>query len=70
VVEVTAGGVTQTRRIRAGGTSYLSQGPAEAWFGLGEADAVDLTVRWPDGGDCALSGVRTRQWVEVGPDCP
>jgi hypothetical protein len=29
--------------------SYLSQVPAEAWFGLGGGSVRSITVRWPDG---------------------
>ncbi len=29
--------------------SYLSQVPAQAWFGLGQAQVRSATVRWPDG---------------------
>lgn len=49
-IEVEAGGVHQTRWIRAGGTSLASSGPPEAHFGLGTTGTVDrLTVVWPDG---------------------
>jgi len=41
-------GGTQVREIRAG-SNYVSQNPAEAHFGLGDATSVDLSVRWPDG---------------------
>lgn len=49
VVRVTAGGVTQRRVVRTGG-SYLSQGELALTFGLGKADRAEkVTVRWPDG---------------------
>jgi hypothetical protein len=49
VVRVTAGGMTQRRVVRTGG-SYLSQGDLTLAFGLGkEARADRVTVRWPDG---------------------
>ncbi len=49
VVRVTAGGVTQRRVVRTGG-SYLSQGDLALTFGLGKAPRADkVTVRWPDG---------------------
>ncbi len=41
------GGI-QVREIRAG-SNFVSQNPAEAHFGLGEATSVELLVRWPDG---------------------
>ncbi len=49
LVVTTIGGVQQTRVIEAG-SNYMSQSPAEAWFGLGRADRFELEVRWPDGG--------------------
>jgi hypothetical protein len=49
VVRVTAGGITQRRVVRTGG-SYLSQGDLALTFGLGKATAAEkVTVRWPDG---------------------
>lgn len=46
-VYVTAGGITQMREVRAGG-SFLAGGPPELHFGLGEHAVVDeLRVRWP-----------------------
>jgi hypothetical protein len=48
-VRVTAGGVTQRRVVRTGG-SYLSQGEFTLTFGLGPAARADnVNVRWPDG---------------------
>lgn len=49
IVRVEAGGETMMRLISAG-TSFLSQEPAEAFFGLGAATYADsITVEWPDG---------------------
>ena len=49
VVHVTAGGVTQRRVVRTGG-SYLSQGDLALTFGLGKAARAErIAVRWPDG---------------------
>ena len=48
-VRVTAGGLTQRRVARTGG-SYLSQGDPALTFGLGAlAQAEKVEVRWPDG---------------------
>jgi hypothetical protein len=47
-VTVTAGGRIWRRQLRAG-TSYLGGNPPELHFGLGEADAVSVEVRWPSG---------------------
>ncbi len=49
LVNVTAGGRTQTRMVRTG-SSYLSQSERAVLFGLGNAASVDeITVRWPSG---------------------
>jgi hypothetical protein len=49
VVKVTAGGVTQRRMVRTGG-SYLSQGERALTFGLGTRTQADrIVVRWPGG---------------------
>ncbi|MHC4548435.1 MAG: CRTAC1 family protein [Planctomycetota bacterium] len=49
VVKVTAGGVTQRRVVRTGG-SYLSQGELTLTFGLGQCARADaVVVRWPGG---------------------
>ena len=47
-VHVTGGPVAQTTWVRAG-SGYLRQTAQELTFGAGEAKALDVTVRWPDG---------------------
>ena len=48
-VEIRAGDRRQRREIQST-SSYASQGPAEAAFGLGDAEAIDaLAVTWPGG---------------------
>jgi len=48
-VTVSAGGRTQLREIRSGG-SFLSQNDLRAYFGLGDyAGPVDVEVRMPGG---------------------
>jgi hypothetical protein len=48
-VRVTAGGRTQTRWVRSGG-SYASAHDARAFFGLGDATrAENVEIRWPTG---------------------
>jgi len=48
-VEVTAGGVTQTREIRCGAGLANHQDPPEACFGLAGNERVErLVIRWPD----------------------
>lgn len=49
-VTVTAGGRRQVREVRSGG-SYCSQSDLRLFFGLGkDAEAAEVTVRWPGGG--------------------
>jgi hypothetical protein len=49
VVEVTAGGMSQRRMVRTGG-SYLSQSERVLTFGLGRRTQADrVVVRWPGG---------------------
>jgi hypothetical protein len=48
-VTVKAGGVAQTREVKAGG-SFASTNDPRQHFGLGDATVIEeLTVRWPDG---------------------
>jgi hypothetical protein len=56
-IEVTAGGRTQRRRIRAGGIGHAVGGPLEAHFGLGSATTVDIRLTWPDGAVDTFEGV-------------
>ena len=48
VTLVTADGRRQTAEVHAG-SGYLSQSPATLFFGLGDSQARELQVRWPDG---------------------
>ena len=52
---------TQALPITAG-TGFLSQVPAEACFGLGEAESCTVTVRWPDGAKTSHSGLGPGRW--------
>jgi hypothetical protein len=48
-VEVSYGGVRQTRLVK-GGSSYLSQSELPLTFGLGPHDGIEqLVIRWPSG---------------------
>ncbi|MEX0708268.1 MAG: CRTAC1 family protein [Woeseia sp.] len=47
-VQVTAQGLTQTRAVD-GGYHRWSQNHGRIHFGLGSANAVDVSIRWPDG---------------------
>ena len=63
-VELAAGGIVQVRE-RQGGGSYLSASDPRLHFGLGSAEAVDLTVFWPDGSASELAAVKANQIVTV-----
>lgn len=58
------GGNTLLRVVEAN-SGYTSQGPLTASFGLGGADAVDVTVHWPSGIVQIIEGVPTRQKLLV-----
>lgn len=63
---VEAGEAIQRRWISAGGTGLSSSNPAEAHFGLGEAEVVDsLTVVWPDGQRSSFVDLIPRQVITV-----
>jgi hypothetical protein len=62
-VRLTAGGKTQTRFAKGGG-SYASTPDRRLVFGLGTADKIDkLTVEWPDGSSQDFSGVPTDKYL-------
>jgi hypothetical protein len=63
-VAVTAGGVTRWRFVGANST-YLSQGPIGAHFGLGGASSIDrIEIFWPNGGHRVIeSPGRNRAWA-------
>jgi hypothetical protein len=65
IVRVTTGAVTMSRLITAG-TSFIGQEPAEAYFGLAEAEIVDvLTVEWPDGFVSQFEDIAINQIITV-----
>lgn len=69
-VTVTAGGLTQMREIRAG-SNYVSQNPAEAHFGLGDATIADeVRIRWPEGDETIFDNVAADQLLDVDRDGP
>ena len=64
-VRLTAGGVTQRRWVRSGG-SYLSHGDTRALFGLGRATAVErVEVRWPSGRTSVLAAPPIDRYLDV-----
>ena len=70
-VQVTAGGQTTMRLISAG-CSFYGQEPAEACFGLGQANVADsVVIDWPSGaGSTVLSDVAVNQIVTVVKEAP
>ena len=64
LVELTAGGTTQQRMVRAGG-SFLSQSELPVLFGLGSAQQGRLKVRWPDGHTREQDVPAVNQVVEI-----
>jgi hypothetical protein len=64
VVRASGGGLEMMRLISAG-TSYLSQEPAEAFFGAGPATALDVRIEWPDGAVSVVNGVAVNQVVTI-----
>lgn len=64
-VYLTVNGVTQMREIHVG-SNYVSQNPAEAHFGLGEAEFAErLEVRWPSGRRTVLTNVAPAVLLEL-----
>jgi len=63
-VQVTGGSLTQVREIRCG-NNFASQSPAEAHFGLGPVQVVDVSVTWPDGTQTDLTGVTADQLLTI-----
>jgi enediyne biosynthesis protein E4 len=62
-VEVTIGGATQVRELRAG-SNFESQDPAEAHFGTGSAEVVDeVRIEWPSGSTSVLQDVAAGQSI-------
>jgi hypothetical protein len=59
-----AGGKRQVNEVRSGG-SYLSQSDLRLHFGLGDAGMADLEIRWPNGKEQRLEGVKANQALRV-----
>lgn len=65
-IYVKAQGVTQMREIRAG-SSYVSQQPEEAHFGLGSATAAqEVKIHWPGGALDTYRNVAANQRLSLG----
>ena len=64
MIEITDGSRTQIREIRAS-NHFVSQNPAEAHFGLGNAGSVNMTIFWPDGGQTIMNNVTSDQYLVI-----
>ena len=64
ITVTTGGGEQQIREIRAG-NNFLSQNPAEAHFGLGREQTVDVSVRWPGESLTVLDNVAVNQVLVI-----
>lgn len=46
--------------------SFMGLGPAEVWFGMGDADQIDkLTIRWPGGETQTLTEVNSNRCIRI-----
>jgi len=59
------GGDLRMMRLISAGTSYLTQEPAEAFFGAGGETQLDLTIEWPDGVVSELDAVPVDQVLTI-----
>jgi hypothetical protein len=57
-------GRTLSRTVQAG-SSYLSSEDPRAHFGLGDAEVVEVIVRWPDGSTAAVASPGSNRVVEI-----
>lgn len=48
------------RRVIDAGAGYLSQTEPVAHFGLGDAEPISVTVRWPDGRERTIGSIESR----------
>jgi hypothetical protein len=65
VVQVRAGGQTQTDVVRSG-SSYCSASTLRLHFGLGTATQAEwVKVKWPGGAEQTLSNVRADQLLAL-----
>ena len=64
-MRITVGNESQIREVRAG-CNYLSQNPAECFFGTERASVVNLVeVFWPDGTKTEMRDVPTRRQLTI-----
>ena len=64
-IYVTIGKETQMRELRAG-SNYVSQDPAEAFFGLGKSRVIDeVEIVWLYGGSTVMKNVAANQQLVI-----
>ena len=63
-VAVAAAGQTQVKEIRSGG-SYLSQSDLRVHFGLGKADAAEVSIRWSSGRTQKIGAVEANRLLTL-----
>jgi hypothetical protein len=63
-VVVRYGGRSQVQEVSAQ-SSFYSANDRRLHFGLGEATAADLTIRWPNGGEEIVPAVKADQLVVI-----
>ncbi|MDG2176830.1 MAG: CRTAC1 family protein [Gammaproteobacteria bacterium] len=64
-IYVTVGGSTQMREIYSG-NNFISNNPAEAYFGIGNNDLIDeIRVIWPSGAEKNLVNVQANQLLTI-----
>ncbi len=64
-VSVKTGNRTIERISGSQSQSYMSNGTAKLWFGVGDAETVDITVRYVDGRVRVYENVRTNQSLRL-----
>lgn len=64
-IYVTTGAMTQMREIYAG-NNFISNNPAEAYFGIGNVDTIDkIRIIWPSGEEQSFTNVKANQMLTV-----
>ena len=63
-VTCSSGGRKQISEVRSGG-SYLSQSDLRLHFGLDKSESADLEIRWPNGKEQKVAGVKANQVLRI-----
>ena len=63
-VACSSGGRKQISEVRSGG-SYLSQSDLRLHFGLDKSESADLEIRWPNGKEQKVAGVKANQVLRI-----